>query len=152
MSASVIRRIDPCNNLGDIPGRIPANLKDGFNALLRSEPLILKYLDSSPDAAARFLANPGAVLAELKVPVDSNLAAVLSGFAKSNQARGLLTPRSFCLPNGQQITPNIKFSFVAHKDSSASSSSSSSSASASTSSTDNTDTTGSGTGSSSTVH
>jgi hypothetical protein len=102
---------NPCGDAGDIPERIPSHLKKAMTALLRHESTILTHLNSSPDAAAKFLADPAAVLAELKIPMDRALAVSLRSFSLNQDP---LAQRSFCLPDGTQLTPNIKVTFVSH--------------------------------------
>jgi hypothetical protein len=96
---------------GEVPDRVPAHLKKAMNDLLRHEATILNYLSSSPGATAKFLSDPATVLAELNIPVDSDLAASLRSFSPKQDP---LAQRTFCLPDGTQLTPNIKVTFVAH--------------------------------------
>lgn len=101
----------PCGDVGDIPERIPIHLKKAMTALLRHESTILNHLNSSPEAASKFLADPATVLAELKIPIDSALATSLRSFSPNQDPSA---QRSFCLPDGTQLTPKIKVTFVAH--------------------------------------
>ena len=102
---------NPCGDAGDIPERVPAHLKKAMAALLHHESTILNHLNSSPEAASKFLADPATVLAELKIPVDSALMASLRSVSTKQNP---LAQRNFCLPDGTQLTPNIKVTFVAH--------------------------------------
>jgi hypothetical protein len=102
---------NPCGDAGEVPDRVPAHLKKAMNDLLRHESTILNHLSSSPGATAKFLSDPATVLAELKIPVDSDLAASLRSFSPKQDP---LAQRTFCLPDGTQLTPNIKVTFVAH--------------------------------------
>lgn len=102
---------NPCGDAGEVPDRVPPYLKKPMNELLRHEATILNHLNSNPDAAAKFLSDPATVLAELKIPVDGSLEAILRTFT---QKQNPLVPPTFCLPDGTQLTPNIKVTFVAH--------------------------------------
>jgi hypothetical protein len=102
---------NPCGDAGEVPDRVPPHLKKAMNDLLHHESTILNHLNANPDAAAKFLSDPAAVLAQLKIPMDPTLAATLKNFAPKQNP---LAQRTFCLPNGTQVTPNIKISFVAH--------------------------------------
>jgi hypothetical protein len=96
--------------------QIPPSLRGPLTDLRKHEALILTELNSDPDKAARFLTDPGAVLSEIGVPIDDNLRKALrSAFASASGQQNPLTPRAFSLPNGQQIAPNIKVTFVAHE-------------------------------------
>ena len=103
---------NPCKDLGDVHERIPGHLKKGFQELLRHESTVLNYVNSSPEATAKFLADPATVLSELKIPLDNNLAAILRAFS---QKQDLTAQRTFCLPDGTQISPKIKVTLVSHR-------------------------------------
>jgi len=104
-----------CEDTSTIPivKKIPSDSLKALNDLKKHESTLLAQLSANPQLAERFVTDPAAVLMELKIPVDNQLREKLK--ALRNQP-SFLSPRSFCLPNGKQITAKIRVKFVPHKE------------------------------------
>ena len=104
-----------CEDTSSIPivKKIPPDSLKALNDLKRHESTLLDRLNANPQMAERFVTDPAAVLMELKIPVDNQLREKLK--ALRNQP-SFLSPRSFCLPNGKQVTPKIRVKFVPHRE------------------------------------
>ncbi|MGA3406128.1 MAG: hypothetical protein ABSD49_10405 [Candidatus Bathyarchaeia archaeon] len=104
-----------CEDTYTIPivQKLPPDSLKALNDLKRHESTLLAQLTANPRLAERFVTDPAAVLMELKIPVDNQLREQLK--ALRNQP-SFLSPRSFCLPNGKQVTAKINVKFVPHKE------------------------------------
>ena len=98
----------------EILRRIPPHLKKGLDGLRKHETQILDHINSSPEAASRFLSDPMATLTELGIQTDTQLASSLK--LSSGGANNFISQRTFHLPNGKEIRPKITVTFVRHAD------------------------------------
>ena len=96
----------------EILSRIPPHLKNGLDELRKHEAQVLAHINSSPEASSRFLSDPIATLAQLGIQVDPQLASSIK--LSSGSTQNFLSQRTFRLPNGKEIRPNIKVTFVGH--------------------------------------
>lgn len=107
--------MDECNardSIQEIKDKLPKDHHKSLMDLRKHESKILSQLNANPQLAVKFLTNPAAVLSELGIPVDSKLNARLKSFSK----KSFLDERTFCLPDGNKITPKINVKFIAHED------------------------------------
>ena len=96
----------------EILSRIPPHLKNGLDELRKHEAQVLAHINSSPEASSRFLSDPIATLVQLGIQVDPQLASSIK--LSSGSTQNFLSQRTFRLPNGKEIRPNIKVTFVEH--------------------------------------
>ena len=106
-----IRIISPRRNTGpNYFDRMSRELKAEMAMLVKHEARIVEKLKDR-EMANLFAENPVAALSKMDVPVPAQLKKRLSqGLA------GMLKPRSFRLPNGQIITPQVNIHFTERKE------------------------------------
>lgn len=86
----------------------PEPIREELEALREHEPTVLAALQRDPKLHARFLQEPGAVLAELKVPLSPQLRRRLAASATAAPPR---TP-TFVMPDGRTFTPKVNVRIV----------------------------------------
>lgn len=94
----------------EILGRLQPNLRNEMKDLLRQEKKIVAALQRG-DHAKLFLTNPGEALNRMGIKVPPQLRNRL----KQTSQPDFTLKRTFRLPNGQEITPNVRIRFVTKK-------------------------------------
>jgi hypothetical protein len=79
--------------------------------LQRHGDTVTERLNQDQELAAEFLERPARALARMGVPVDPTLRKRLEAARPERPDR----ERTFCLPNGQEVTPNVNVRFVEHE-------------------------------------
>jgi hypothetical protein len=102
---------NPNTGQSSVLDQLGPRLRAEFEELGKSERVLLAAL-AKPDTARQFAADPLATLAALKIEVPPIIKQRLKSASLTGDAPDLHQPRSFRLPNGQVVTPNVNIRFT----------------------------------------